>query len=78
MNGFVRQQVAIGSQQQVHQHKMCSKCESIRPPEGGIHMSSAKWICAMCWTKRTTVNKLLQHATAKTTKPSNRQTNSYD
>jgi hypothetical protein len=67
MNGFVKQHVALGSQQPVHQHKMCNKCESMRPPEGGIHMSPAKWICAVCWTKRATVRNLFQNATAKTT-----------
>lgn len=66
---FVTQQVSIGSRQPVHQHKMCSKCESMRPPEGGINMSPTKWICAVCWTKRATTRNLLQNAATKATTP---------
>jgi hypothetical protein len=32
--------------------KHCYKCETKRIPEGGIHMASLKWLCAMCWKKR--------------------------
>ena len=37
-----------------HQFKLCAKCEEKKPPEGGIDMSPAKWICASCWVIRQT------------------------
>jgi formylmethanofuran dehydrogenase subunit E len=52
MSGFVKQQLSIGSKQPYHQLKTCDKCNEMKPPEGGIQMSSTKWHCAMCWTKR--------------------------
>lgn len=58
MSGFVKQQLDIGSKQPLHQHKLCNKCESMKPPEGGIQMSPNKWHCARCWTKRVTVRNL--------------------
>lgn len=58
MSGFVKQQLAIGSKQPLHQHKLCNKCESMKPPEGGIQMSPNKWHCARCWTKRVTIQNL--------------------
>lgn len=27
----------------------CSKCGHDKPPEGGIQMSPARWVCAGCW-----------------------------
>jgi hypothetical protein len=58
MSGFVKQQLDIGSKQPQHQYKVCNKCESMKPPEGGIQMSPSKWHCALCWTKRATVRNL--------------------
>lgn len=58
MNGFVKQQLDIGSKQPLHGYKLCGKCEIAKPPEGGIHMSPSKWVCAMCWTNRTTSRNL--------------------
>jgi hypothetical protein len=54
MNGFVAQQLVLGSKQPHHQLKECNKCKEVRPPEGGIQMSPNKWYCANCWTKRVT------------------------
>jgi formylmethanofuran dehydrogenase subunit E len=52
MNGFVAQQLTLGSKQPIHQLKQCNKCDEMKPPEGGIQMSPSKWHCAACWTKR--------------------------
>lgn len=38
----------------VHKFKHCQKCDKPRPPEGGIEMSTTRWICAACWTVRAT------------------------
>jgi len=58
MSGFVRRQLSMGSQQPLHQYKLCDKCEEARPPEGGVEMSPNRWHCALCWTKRVTIHKL--------------------
>lgn len=58
MNGFVKQQLEIGSKQPIHQLKECNKCNEIKPPEGGIQMSPSKWYCAGCWTNRATRRNL--------------------
>jgi len=52
MNGFVAQQLTLGSKQPYHKLKTCDKCKEVRPPEGGIQMSPNKWHCANCWTRR--------------------------
>lgn len=41
----------------VHQFKHCSKCDSDKPPEGGVQMSREKWYCAKCWTVKVTAQK---------------------
>ena len=61
MNGFVKQQLEIGSNQPIHKYKLCNKCGETKPPEGGVAMSPTKWMCAMCWTNRAT-RKNLKHA----------------
>ena len=59
MSGFVKRQLDMGgSRQPVHQYKLCNKCEEVKPPEGGIQMSPNRWHCALCWTKRVTIDKL--------------------
>lgn len=55
---FVKQQLSFGGKQPIHQLKHCSKCETMKPPEGGIQMNPSKWYCAHCWTKRATVRNL--------------------
>ena len=55
MNGFVKQQLDLkGMQPNMHQFKQCDKCDTVKPPEGGIQMSPNKWYCAGCWTLRAT------------------------
>ena len=59
MSGFVRRQLSIGGDRQpLHQYKLCNKCEEAKPPEGGVQMSPTRWHCALCWTKRVTIDKL--------------------
>ena len=65
---FVSNHLQLGSKQHVHQLQLCNKCEEKRPPEGGIQMSAARWICACCWTKRVTTGNLLEHAKTQTTR----------
>jgi hypothetical protein len=52
VNGFAKQQLTIGSKQPVHQHKECTHCNEMKPPEGGIQLSHTKWHCAACWAGR--------------------------
>jgi hypothetical protein len=52
---FVNQQIQLkGATRPVHQLKLCAKCEEKKPPEGGIHMSQTRWMCASCWTVKAT------------------------
>jgi len=50
---FVRNPVELNGNRHNHQFKFCGKCESEKPPEGGIDMGQ-KWICGPCWTRRVT------------------------
>jgi hypothetical protein len=65
MSGFAKQQLEIGSKQPVHKHKLCNKCEEMKPPEGGVQMSPSKWHCAPCWVKRVVVRNLLDSGEKK-------------
>jgi hypothetical protein len=40
--------------------KFCNKCETMKPPEGGLDMGH-KWMCQSCWLKRTTGMHLKQN-----------------
>jgi len=40
--------------------KFCNKCETHKPPEGGLDMGH-KWMCQSCWLKRTTGMHLKQN-----------------
>jgi len=52
----------------MHKFKLCAKCQTDKPPEGGVDMGS-KWHCQLCWNRRITTKNLLQHrATPKTTR----------
>ena len=63
MNGFVKQQLDIGSKQPFHRYKECSQCNEMKPPEGGIQMSHIKWHCVSCWTNRATRRRVLNAKT---------------
>jgi len=58
MNGFVKQQLDIGSKQPLHKYKECSRCNEAKPPEGGVQMNHIKWYCAGCWTNMATRRNL--------------------
>jgi hypothetical protein len=58
MSGFRRQQLDIGGDQPLHKLKLCNKCEELRPPEGGIELSTSRWYCGACWTRRATSGNL--------------------
>ena len=51
---FVKQNINLNGnrKQPVHPQRMCSKCNEMRVPEGGIEMRPGRWICAACWTNR--------------------------
>lgn len=66
MNGFTRNQLAIGSKQPIHKYKLCNKCEEMRPPEGGIELSPTRWSCSTCWANRVTKRNLLNAKTETT------------
>ena len=59
MNGFKTHNLDIGSNQPVHRYKLCNKCEEMKPPEGGVEMSSTRWLCMGCWSSRTSLRSLL-------------------
>jgi hypothetical protein len=46
--------------QPVHRLKHCYKCDTTKPPEGGIDMGH-KWMCQACWIFKTTGGQLKQY-----------------
>jgi hypothetical protein len=53
--------IALGHKPQpVHKLKLCHKCDSNKPPEGGLDLGQ-KWICQSCWILRTTGSQLKQY-----------------
>jgi hypothetical protein len=55
-------QIDLGATHSTNKFKLCSKCETTKPPEGGIDMGH-KWICQPCWNKRITGSNLKQNRT---------------
>ena len=53
-------QIGFGKTQEVHKFKLCTKCNTAKPPEGGIDMG-VKWNCQSCWLKRITGVNLKQN-----------------
>jgi len=49
--------IDLGATHSTNKFKLCAKCETMKPPEGGIDMGS-KWNCQSCWTKRITFKNL--------------------
>lgn len=43
--------------QPVHKFRECAKCKQTKPPEGGVQMNAAKWLCAQCWAARAATQK---------------------
>jgi hypothetical protein len=52
--------IDMGSTHESHQFKLCTKCGTQKPPEGGIEMGT-KWNCQSCWLKRITGVHLKQN-----------------
>jgi hypothetical protein len=52
--------IDIGAVHSTHKFKFCTKCDTPKPPEGGIEMG-AKWNCQSCWLKRITGVHLKQN-----------------
>ena len=42
-----------GSSRNSQPLRLCDKCETKKPPEGGIQMGHGRWYCASCWIKKT-------------------------
>ena len=53
-------QIDLGSTFSTHRFKLCTKCDTSKPPEGGIE-NGQKWICQSCWLKKTTIGNLKQN-----------------
>jgi hypothetical protein len=60
-------QIDIGANFSINKFKLCTKCETSKPPEGGIEMG-AKWICQLCWNKKITGKNLQQNRFVKNAK----------
>jgi hypothetical protein len=53
-------QIDMGATFSTHRFKLCSKCDTDKPPEGGIE-NGHKWICQSCWLKKITGVHLKQN-----------------
>jgi formylmethanofuran dehydrogenase subunit E len=61
-SNFVNNHIRLNGNVHGHKLKLCNKCEEMKPPEGGVQMSAARWICASCWTNRVTSQNLKEMA----------------
>ena len=59
-SNFVNNHIRLNGNVHGHKLRLCNKCEEMKPPEGGVQMSLARWICASCWTDRETGRNLKQ------------------
>ena len=59
-SNFVNNHVRLNGNVHGHKLQLCNKCEERKPPEGGVQMNAARWICASCWTDRVTSQNLKQ------------------
>jgi hypothetical protein len=64
-SNFVNNHIRLNGNCHAHKLRLCNKCEEMRPPEGGVQMSAARWICASCWTNRETGRNLKQARDSK-------------
>lgn len=53
-------QIDMGATLSANKFKHCIKCDTVKPPEGGIEMGH-KWHCQSCWLKRITGVHLKQN-----------------
>jgi len=59
--------IDMGAIHSTHKFKLCTRCDTSKPPEGGIDMGH-KWICQTCWNRKVTVSNLKQNRTNRTIK----------
>jgi len=52
--------IDMGAVHSTHKFKFCTKCDTPKPPEGGVEMGT-KWNCQSCWLKRITGVHLKQN-----------------
>lgn len=52
--------IDMGAIESSNRFKHCTKCDTDKPPEGGIDMGH-KWNCQSCWLKRITGVHLKQN-----------------
>jgi hypothetical protein len=57
-SNFVNNHIRLNGNVHGHKLRLCNKCEEKKPPEGGVQMSAARWMCASCWTNRVTSQNL--------------------
>jgi hypothetical protein len=48
----MKKQETNESSQRAQTLRHCDKCETKKPPEGGIEMRPGRWLCASCWLRR--------------------------
>jgi hypothetical protein len=53
-------QIDMGANFSTNKFKFCTKCDTPKPPEGGVEMGT-KWNCQSCWLKRITGVHLKQN-----------------
>jgi len=53
-------QIDLGATFSTHKFKLCAKCDTDKPPEGGIEIGH-KWMCQSCWLKKITGVHLKQN-----------------
>jgi hypothetical protein len=41
-----------GSSRNTQPLKLCDKCETKKPPEGGVQIRAGRWYCKACWIKK--------------------------
>lgn len=56
--------IDLGATHSTNKFKFCDKCDTNKPPEGGIDMGS-RWYCQSCWNKKITGKNLKQNRFVK-------------
>lgn len=44
--------VLDGSARNTHPLRLCDRCETKKPPEGGVQLGQNRWYCAGCWIRK--------------------------
>ena len=53
-------QIDLGATESANRFKFCNRCDTMKPPEGGIEMGH-RWNCQSCWLKKITGVHLKQN-----------------